>query len=246
VTVWVLWFAVPCSNRQPRQPLQLHLVPTKFELGLVAILNSSAFGMWPNPTLLCCSVAFMRSSSGNAQLELGRQLCEGSNGMVVEGKCDGTPAVIKLLGPDRHGLAAFQRELHAYSQLQAVQGSAVPRLLAAGRLPGGVHFIASQLIKGQPLAALPSITVPVAAAASRALASVHTACPSLCHGDVRLENVMLLAEQQGHSSSSSSSIQPSCVVIDFGQSWFGASAAHQLQEREWLQRLLQARARDAT
>lgn len=152
----------------------------------------------------------------------------------------------QLLGPDSQGLAAFRLEARAYHSLQAVQGVAVPRLLAAGSLDAGVRVIATARVEGRPLSDLPSIPAPIAAAAELALSRVHAACPGLCQGDVRLANVIVQEPQPGAGSGGgghlSGGVEPRCMVVDFGRAWFGASTEQQQAELQQLRRLLRARA----
>ena len=60
----------------------------------------------------------------------------------------------------------------------------------------GMHGIVTERIQGTMLADMESIPQPVATAAMRALKRVHSLCPGLCHGDVRLENIMLVQRDQ--------------------------------------------------
>ena len=170
-------------------------------------------------------------------MHLRGKLCQGSSGAVVAGICQGLPAVVKLLGPDASGLAAFHREALAYRLLQSEQGGVVPRLLAAGHLVADVHAIVTACITGVPLSSLATIPPSVAEAARRALERVHSVAPGLCHGDVRLQNIMLQGQVQDQD------VGATCMVIDFGRARCGCSSQQQREEVEHLVSLLKARNR---
>ena len=127
-------------------------------------------------------------------LRFSETLAAGSEGLVMAGTCDGVDCVIKLLGPDRSGLAAYEREVAAYTALQRLQGRHVPELQAWGDLEYGVRFLALRRVAGaQPLSSLQRpLPAAVKGAALQALAVVQAACPGFVHGDVRLENVVVL------------------------------------------------------
>eukprot|EP00878_Enallax_costatus_P011421 GHUV01011924.1.p2 GENE.GHUV01011924.1~~GHUV01011924.1.p2 ORF type:complete len:186 (+),score=50.24 GHUV01011924.1:903-1460(+) len=50
--------------------------------------------------------------------QLGRLICEGCNGLVLHGTFKGQPAVYKLFGPDRGGIAAGMNEASIYGESQ--------------------------------------------------------------------------------------------------------------------------------
>lgn len=174
--------------------------------------------------------------SGQA-VHLYGKLCQGSDGAVVVGKCRGQRAVVKLLGPDASGLSAFRRELDAYGLLQSEQGRVVPHLLAAGHLVAGVHAIATAWVMGTPLSSLKTIPESVVQAARSALERVHSACPGLCHGDVRLQNVMLVQQDVGWASCMD---PPKVMILDFGRARRGCSRQQQRGEVEQLISLMEA------
>ncbi|KAG2445030.1 hypothetical protein HYH02_008898 [Chlamydomonas schloesseri] len=198
-------------------------------------------------------------------LRFRQEIGPGSEGKVVAGTCDGVDCVIKLLGPDRSGLAAYRREVAAYAALEGLQGRHVPELLAWGKLAWGVRFLAVRRVAGGvPLSSLPRpVPAAVAAAALGALEAAQAACPGFVHGDVRLENVQVVAgeeqevlkpppsaaagggegggeqgagAQQGAASSTAAAAR--CVLLDFGRSRLDGGAARQQTELEQLQRLL--------
>ena len=113
------------------------------------------------------------------------------------GRTGGAPAVVKLLGPDDYGLAQYEAELRMYRLLQPLQGQLVPRLLGAGHLDFGVHFLATSTIDGTPLSSLPHVTDSVASGALRALQRLQAVFPNFLHGDIRLENVLVLSCARG-------------------------------------------------
>ncbi|PNH05089.1 hypothetical protein TSOC_008675 [Tetrabaena socialis] len=177
-------------------------------------------------------VQYLALSSANRLADLSGQLSTGSEGAVLHGLCRGMAAVVKLLGPDDHGLAAYGREVQAYRALEPLQGKAVPVLLAAGHLAAGVHFLATGLVQGSPLSSLVPVPDAVARAAMRALERVHGTSPGFLHGDIRLQN-MLLAAGTGEDT-------PTCVVLDFGRSRLGGNTQQQEHERAQLRALLGA------
>jgi hypothetical protein len=167
-------------------------------------------------------------------LLLQHKLQQGSEGAVVAGSYGGLPAVVKLLGPDRQGLAAFESETAVYSMLGAVQGTLVPRLLGTGSLVGGlVRFIATSKVDGAPLSSLPIVPTATANAALEALARLHRECEGFLHNDIRLANVIVLA-------GSGSDVSPQCMLLDFGRSRLDGSKAEQHREHLALKKLLGA------
>ena len=84
-------------------------------------------------------VTAARPRPSRVHLRFHQELSPGSEGRVLSGTCDGVACVIKLLGPDGSGLAAYWREVRAYAALEPQQGSLVPELLAWGHLSWGVH-----------------------------------------------------------------------------------------------------------
>lgn len=186
-------------------------------------------------------------------MQLNEHLCDGCYGAVFRGTFGGEAAVIKFLGPSAEGIAAFHREWNALQYLAAAQVRAVPQLLGVGHLYLGVHYLATAMVHGQPLSCVQPLTREVAAAAGRALAQVHAAHPGLLHGDVRLQNILLVtsssqlpageASSSGSSSGGSSSSEPSleCKVVDFGaSSWDGSPAAQQQEVRQLIRLMEQA------
>lgn len=169
-------------------------------------------------------------------LQVASALCHGSVGMVLEGSYRGQHAVIKMYGPDSHGLASYRRELHAYKAvLEPLQGRVVPRLLGAGHLTAGVWFIAITYVRGRPLSDMDHIPPAVAHAAMQALQHVHTASESFVQGDIRLANIMHMAPGQGDADASAAQ----CMVIDFGLSNAAATKAEQGAEQKALRCLLE-------
>ncbi|KAG2494352.1 hypothetical protein HYH03_007409 [Edaphochlamys debaryana] len=133
-------------------------------------------------------------SAATVDVELGEALDSGGDGVLFRGQCGGCPAVIKVFPWGRQG--AHQREARAYQRLRALQGSVLPRVLAAGRLPCDFRFIALQPLRGQALSRLPRPLAPVVqAAALAALRAVHDAEPGFLHADVRLSNFMWVAPE---------------------------------------------------
>lgn len=77
----------------------------------------------------------------------------------------------------------------------------------ASHLGYGVYAIATARVEGTPLSE-ERIDDVVQHSAVAALSRVHAASGGLCHGDVRLEILMLVERDAGPSH---------CVVLDFGQ-----------------------------
>lgn len=158
------------------------------------------------------------------------RVCCGSAGEVVLGTCRGAAAVVKLLGPDNIGLAAFAQEWQMYAELHSVQGQLVPSLLAVGHLWAGVHFIATSRIDGVPLSSLTCIPEVVAVAAVKSLKTLYTAFPGFVHGDVRLANVLLVSE--------SSDAAPRCMWVDLARSRLDGTQKQREAELRKLKKLL--------
>lgn len=81
---------------------------------------------------------------------------------------------------------------HAVQELKQLHGRAVPELLGVGTVPLGGAFLATRLLHGTPLSALPEVSEAVASAAEQALSLVHGG--RVAQGDIRLSNLILLAE----------------------------------------------------
>ena len=159
------------------------------------------------------------------------------------GEYGGAPAVVKLFGPDRGGLAAYDRELKVYQKLEALQGQVVPCLLGAGYLTAGVHYLAVARIEGPPLSGLPHISTAVADAAACALGRLHSSQAGFLHGDIRLQNVMLArgctaVGAGGAGNADDTDVR--CMFIDFGRSQLGGSMAEQHKEVKLLKHLMGA------
>ncbi|PNH06131.1 hypothetical protein TSOC_007543 [Tetrabaena socialis] len=168
----------------------------------------------------------------HGMLVLHSKLCVGSAGLVVLGAYGGEPAVVKLLGPDDEGLTAYSRESSAYDAVQGLQGTVVPKLLAAGHANHGVYYIAVSRLPGQPLSEVAQPFPPgVVKAAEDALRQLHAACPGFLHGDIRLENMILLPPGSPGGDCAK------CMVIDFGRARLGRAQEQDMEVRQ-LRRLL--------
>ncbi len=149
------------------------------------------------------------------QLQFLAALGHGRDGTVFRGTCGGQPAIIKVYTWEDHQLAAYYREALAYQALEALQGKVVPKVLAHGRMKGGLaslRYLAMRPVRGGvPLSDHPRpFPDEVARAAVRALAVVHRGVPGLLHGDVRLENVLLVSGMEARpvGGAASSAGQP--------------------------------------
>eukprot|EP00877_Chromochloris_zofingiensis_P011390 jgi/Chrzof1/6504/Cz18g13220.t1 len=158
-------------------------------------------------------------------------MCEGSAGTVVRGGWWGDPAVFKLHGPDAVGLHDWKTEVAMYDRLSAEQGQLLPRMVGHGSMVAGMQYIALEKIDGVDLSDLPCITDDVAAAAMDALVTLQQHHPGFVHGDIRLENIMLLATPRPGESSS-------VMLIDLAWSKLGGSEAQQECEVQELTQLL--------
>lgn len=58
----------------------------------------------------------LSSAATGRQLQLNQHICDGFSGPVVAGSYGGQPAVFKLFGPDRAGLAAGCNESSMYGK----------------------------------------------------------------------------------------------------------------------------------
>ncbi|PNH04106.1 hypothetical protein TSOC_009783 [Tetrabaena socialis] len=163
----------------------------------------------------------------HGMLVLHSKLCVGSAGLVVLGAYGGEPAVVKLLGPDDEGLKAYGRESSAYDAVQGLQGTVVPKLLAAGHANHGVYYIAVSRLPGQPLSEVARPFPPgVVKAAEDALRQLHAACPGFLHGDIRLQNMILLPPGSPGGDCAK------CMVIDFGQARLGRAEEQDVEVRQ--------------
>ncbi len=126
--------------------------------------------------------------------------------------------------------------------LKELQGSVLPELLGVGSLVLGGAVLVMTYVAGTPLSRLPQISAEVAEAAETALAEVHKR--GVAHGDIRLENFVLLAapataaapvgdvasSSEGGSGSAGSSGGVRVVLLDLGCAYVdppraGATAA---------------------
>lgn len=78
----------------------------------------------------------------------------------------------------------------------------------------------------------------VAKTAVHALERVHSACPGLCHGDIRLQNIMLVQEGEEGAATPAGAM---CMVIDFGRACFERSKQEQRREVQQLALLVRGR-----
>ncbi|KXZ46815.1 hypothetical protein GPECTOR_40g549 [Gonium pectorale] len=167
---------------------------------------------------------------------LERMLCDGyGGGIVALGTVGDRPAVVKLLGPSAAAIQAYHTEREAYDLLAELQGSVLPELLAAGRTFDdlNVYFIATALVPGETLWQVLGqrwLQPEEMAAAVGALQQLHAARPGFLHGDVRLENVMLLRREPGEAAR--------CMVLDLGLSRLDGSEEEQRAEVRGLRELL--------
>ncbi|KAG2501381.1 hypothetical protein HYH03_001169 [Edaphochlamys debaryana] len=195
-------------------------------------------------------------------LHMLRCLSEGDDGTVLEGLCGGTPMVYE---GDVWGLAAYCRESKAYIALASLQGLAVPQVMGHGQMPYLMRYVAMRPLAGRTLADVPRAerSGAVADAALEALLAVQRCCPGFVHGDVQLENFMLLeppaagaaAEEGpegcgaaagggsctgggGGGGSSGGGGGPRCVLLDFARSRLDGDTRAQQRELAKLRGLL--------
>eukprot|EP00878_Enallax_costatus_P034068 GHUV01037679.1.p1 GENE.GHUV01037679.1~~GHUV01037679.1.p1 ORF type:complete len:120 (-),score=21.80 GHUV01037679.1:40-399(-) len=115
--------------------------------------------------------------------------------------------------------------------VESEQGRLVPRCRAAGHAYDGVYYIATERIDGHDLSAYESgVPEPVAAAALAALRALGQAFPGFLHGDIRLQNVLLVSDD--------SDAKPRCMWVDLGRSSMNGSKRQQLAEHDMLKTLL--------
>ncbi|KAG2423349.1 hypothetical protein HXX76_015397 [Chlamydomonas incerta] len=113
------------------------------------------------------------------QLQFLSELAQGRDGAVFRGTCDGRPAVIKVYSFEGDQVEACAREAAAYRALAALQGSVVPKVVAAGRLAGDLRALSFLVMEpvagGRPLSDYCRRPLPpaVKAAAEQALVRVH-------------------------------------------------------------------------
>ncbi|KXZ49580.1 hypothetical protein GPECTOR_20g436 [Gonium pectorale] len=135
----------------------------------------------------------------HAWLELLAERAHGGDGMLFDGTVDGTAAVIKVYLWDRAGLAAFYREATAYRALASLQGSVVPQVLLMGKMRDGLRYLALRPVGGgRPLSWVGRPFQPaVVRAALRALEAAQHACGGFVHGDISLDNILLVEAPGG-------------------------------------------------
>lgn len=169
------------------------------------------------------------------RLYCGDTLAVGCNGPVFSGTCNGAPAIVKVFTWDADAHDAYRREVAAYRALARLQGSVVPEVLDYGRMRFGLRYIALRPVEGgQPLSSCEwPFPRAVAKAAVKALQTAHATCEGFVHGDVRLENMLLL--RQGAAAGGGT---PRCVLLDFEWSRTDGDKEQQEQEQAQLERLL--------
>eukprot|EP00198_Chlamydomonas_reinhardtii_P009835 XP_001699172.1 predicted protein [Chlamydomonas reinhardtii] len=150
-----------------------------------------------------------------AQLWFRSVMAGGRDGTVYDGvlgaaggAVGGTPVVIKVYCCwDPQQAAAYPREVAAYRALSRLQGSWIPRVLASGRLAGNLSrlrcLVMEPVAGGQRLSDYPERPFPgaVVEAALNALRQAHSVAGFL-HGDIRLENMLLVTAAAGDGGSS--------------------------------------------
>eukprot|EP00877_Chromochloris_zofingiensis_P006562 jgi/Chrzof1/2159/Cz11g04140.t1 len=170
-------------------------------------------------------------------IQLEAVVCSSSASTVVRGRWWGDPAVFKLHGPDV-GWQEWETEVGMYDRLSAEQGKLLPRMLGHGSIIAGVKYIALENIDGVPLSDLPYITEKVAAAAFNALVTLQQRHPGFVHGDIRLQNIMLLATPRPGESST-------CMLLDLAWSQMDGSEAQQEHEVQEFTQLIEEAQREA-
>lgn len=114
-------------------------------------------------------------------------------GQVIAGDLPGRLVAIKVFSRCADSVSASQAEASIYNYLEDLQGVVIPTYLGIGRIPlTGSGFILTSLVKGRPLSCLDEKerVKEVAEAARQALSLIHQR--GVAHGDVRLENILLL------------------------------------------------------
>ncbi|KXZ51972.1 hypothetical protein GPECTOR_11g94 [Gonium pectorale] len=182
-------------------------------------------------------------------------LAEGGDGTVFSGTCNGAPAVIKVYTWEAYDQAAYWREVQAYRALAQVQGSSVPQMLSHGTTETNLRYIALRPMEGSQRLSdcVRPFSRAVAVAALRALQDVQAACPGFVHGDLELENMLLVpgaagtsggAVEAGGASYASSGTAgdgggaPRCVLLDFARSRLDGDEQQRERERAELKQLL--------
>lgn len=125
--------------------------------------------------------------------------------------------------------------------LRCLQGSTIPELYGIGRHHLGQPFVATSLVRGTCLSSLSYIDEEVMKAAQLALSRVHRL--GVLHGDISLENMMLVDVGEEGSTASRGSAgepRPRVIIIDLGRSYVGASRERQAREMARLRWLLRA------
>ncbi|KXZ53162.1 hypothetical protein GPECTOR_7g1054 [Gonium pectorale] len=159
---------------------------------------------------------------------------------VFRGTCDGAPALIKVFTLAAH--AGYRREAEAYRVLAPLQGAAVPKVLAHGQLPFGLRYIALERVQsGQRLRDCKRpFPRAVAKAALQVLRKAQAACPGFVHGDLQLDNILLVpgvaataqAAEGAADALGSGGGGPCCVLLDLARSRIHGNPQPQRQKEE--------------
>ncbi len=161
---------------------------------------------------------------------MGSVIRHGHATLVAHTTLAGQEAVVKLYGPEPDGLKAYCAEFDAYRALEKLQGDIVPVMLAAGRAcpveEGDAFAIATRLVPGLTLEDVlyehGSVGEQVGEAAMEALRRLHAAVPGFLHGDLVLDNVVLVEQEAGQP--------PRCVILGFGMARLDATPEEQAEE----------------
>ncbi|KAG2428408.1 hypothetical protein HXX76_011528 [Chlamydomonas incerta] len=166
-----------------------------------------------------CPVTTAAQPEVLAQLWFRSVMDRGRDGTVYDGRlgaAGGTPVVIKvycLWDPEQE--EAYAREVAAYRALARLQGSWIPRVLASGRLTGNLPrlrcLVMEPVAGGQRLSDYPEWPFPgaVVDAALRALRRAHKVAGFL-HGDIRLQNILLVTAAAGGDGGSGGAAKKQC------------------------------------
>jgi len=169
----------------------------------------------------------------------------GASGFVMQGRVDGDEGqlvAIKTFSSCEDSVAASKSEASVYRHLKDLQGVVIPTFLGTGQVPlTGTGFLLTSLVEGKPLSSItcldPRKGKEVAEAARQALSLIHK--HGVAHGDVRLQNILLLDEEKEERTNGQDLGRngpplngPRIMILDFAQSFLAQEMTLQAEMKQ--------------